>query len=126
MSESGVLVANNPDGVVLRGSRGHRVPHLGMVRRRVFGLGKGRVVDWRYNLWLRPRLSLSTHADHHDRHDKRVRDERSELVVRAGLGRDGREHRRRGRERVGVSVVRGSLRERVVGGRRGAGLGSSL
>lgn len=66
MSESGVLVANNPDGVVLRGSRGHRVPHLGMVYRRVFGLGKGRVVDWRYNLWLRPRLSLSTHADHHD------------------------------------------------------------
>ena len=46
MSESGVLVANNPDGVVLRGSRGHRVPHLGIVYRRVFGLGKGRVVDW--------------------------------------------------------------------------------
>ena len=93
--EFGVLVANKSDGVVLRlrGSRGHYVPDLGVVYRRVFGL-EGRVVDWRYSLWLRlsPQgLSLTSlvqnHAHNQDnRPHHRAANDEPEVV--AGVWRD--------------------------------------
>ena len=140
-SECGVLVANKPDGVVLRGlrghdgvdvlrvmghrnlvlrsSRGHHVPDLEIVYRRVFGLGGSRVVDCRYNLWLQLRLSLSTLADDYERHDKdhrphqRAANDEPEItavfpaVFVAGLGREfGRQIGRHIRGRSGRNFGR--------------------